>query len=222
MMKHFRHIPFLILLLFVFRQAAAASGPDSTGRQCLIGFDVLKSVSMNRYHSGRTGYHLEILIKPRFEIPMHPYFGIGMGKSSNAKLFTNTSLETTGFFFKAGAEFLIMDQDRFRVLMGTGLLFSVGHYKARYVLPGNFFQDVVETSDRRENRIAFQSNVAFSYPIFKQLECAILLNGTLFLKPIPENTKSHPSWYTPGVGYHRTFPLYPDIILQLFYNLRIR
>jgi hypothetical protein len=220
-MMYFRFFPVLILLLFLFHQTAAANS-DSTSRQCLIGFDVFKNVSMNRYQPGRTGYHLEILVKPRFEVPLHPYFGIGIGKSSTSKLFTNTSLETNGIFIKGGAETLIGGQDRFRVFLGAGLLFSAGHYKARFVIPGNFFPDVVETSDRRENRIALQTNVAFSYSLFRQLECAILLNGTIFLKPIPENTKSHPSWYTPGVGYHRTFPLYPDIIVQLFYNLRTR
>jgi hypothetical protein len=183
---------------------------------------VLKNVSMNRYQPGRTGYHLEILVKPRFDKPLHPYISIGIGKSANSKLFTNTSLETDGFFARGGAETLIMDESRLHVFLGAGLLFLSGHYKAKFVIPGNFFPDVVETSDRRESRIALQTNVAFSYSIFRQLECAILLNATIFLKPIPENTKSHPSWYTPGVGYHRTFPLYPDIIIQLFYNLRTR
>ncbi len=219
----FRFFPVWLLLLFLFfHKTSVAATSDSTRRQCLIGFDVFKNVSMNRYQPGRTGYHLEILVKPSFELPLHPYFGIGIGKSSNAKLFTNTSLETNGIFIKGGAESLIGEQDRFRVFLGAGLLFSAGHYKAKFVIPGNFFPDVVETSDRRENRIALQTSVVFSYSIFRQLECSILLNGTIFLKPIPENTKSHPSWYTPGVGYHRNFPLYPDIIIQLFYNLRTR
>ena len=218
----FRFLPFLILLSQLFRFPVLAAESDSTRRQCVIGFDVLKNVSMNRFQRGRAGYHLEILIKPRFELPLHPYFGMGIGKSSNSKLFTNTTLETNGIFIKGGAETLIGEQDRLRVFLGAGLLFSAGHYKARYVLPGNFFPDVVETSDRRENRIALQAYTNFSFSILNQLECAVLLNGTLFLKPIPENSKSHPSWYTPGVGYHRTFPLYPDVIVQLFYNLRIR
>ena len=218
----FRVLPFLVLLSQLFRSPVLASESDSTRRQCVIGFDVLKNVSMNRFQRGRAGYHLEIQVKPRFELPLHPYFGMGIGNSSNSKLFTNTTLETKGIFIKGGAETLIGEQDRLRVFLGAGLLFSAGHYKARYVLPGNFFQDVVETSDRRENRIALQAYTNFSFSILKQLECAVLLNGTLFLKPIPENSKTHPSWYTPGVGYHRAFPLYPDLIVQLFYNIRIQ
>lgn len=123
---------------------------------------------------------------------------------------------------KGGSEFQLFRENRNGIFLGIGLLYSSGRYRARYVLPGNFFSDVVETSDRKENRFALQVNTTFTFPIFRQLEGAVLLNGSLFLQTIPKNSKEKPSWYTPGVGYHRDFPLYPDLIFQLFYNLRTR
>jgi hypothetical protein len=211
---------FVWFVLFCWTQTPLlAHDSTSVRRQFLFGVDVLKNVSMNRFQPGRSGYHLEVLCKPYFDLPIHPYLGGGIGKSSNGRLFTNTRLETSGYFLKGGAEFVVVNETRHRVIFGTGLLFSSGQYSARYTFPGDYFPDAIETNERTENRVAFQLYTAFTFPIIGRLEGAVLVNGTMFLEKIPKSSKAEPSWYTPGVGYHRSFPLYPDFVFQLFFNL---
>lgn len=209
------------LLAFLFLSHLPSFGQEKTrpAHQHLIGLDLLKNISMNLFDARRYGSHFEFIAKPFYHKRVHPYISGGMGKVRSVNFFPNVDYRCNGWFLRSGLELDVVPPGSLRVMAGFGLLYSHGASQTRYIIPGNYFPDYERKVNLQFDHLALQAHLTVPVKIYQQLEANLILCGSGFLTSVRKNSEERFSYFTPGLGFHRDFRIYPDFMIHLCYKL---